>query len=258
MRKVLFFFLLFSKVSVMNAQHKASYSISHPIYFSQDFLYTVKTDGDMKPYMDSLANLDRAQLKQKLNSPAEKLSFWLNMYNGLAQFYLQEERELFAKNRNHFFHKKYIIIGGEKLSLDLIENGILRRSRFKYGLGYIGKLFPSSVERMFRVDTVDARIHFGLNCGASSCPAIAFYKPEEINEQLDLAAKVYLKSEIMYDKEKDVIYLPTILSWFKGDFGGKKGLYKLLEKYAMIQPGVKPKLKFKKYDWTLQQKKFSE
>ena len=37
------------------------------------------------------------------------------------------------------------------------------------------------------VDVIDFRIHFALNCGAKSCPPIAFYSYDKINDQLDLA-----------------------------------------------------------------------
>jgi hypothetical protein len=240
-----------------NAQNENAYQVSDPIYFSQDFLYAVKTEGNTEFYIDTLARFNLIKLSNDLNSQSKKLAFWLNIYNALAQYYLQANVALYNKSKNKFFSGKYITIGREKVSLDLIENGILRNSKFKYGLGYIGKLFPSAFERKFRVDTVDARIHFCLNCGATSCPTIAFYKPEEISEQLNTAAIVYLQAEVIHDKEKNIIYLPTILSWFKGDFGGKKGILQMLEKYSIIARDTNPKIKFKKYDWTLDAKKFT-
>lgn len=69
---------------------------------------------------------------------------------------------------------------------------------------------------------MDYRTHFALNCGAKSCPPIAFYKPEELNEQLDMAMKVYLQNETTYNQAKNIVELPAIMGWFRRDFGGKK------------------------------------
>ncbi len=51
-------------------------------------------------------------------------------------------------------------------SLDEIEHGILWRSKCKLSLGYFNKIFKSRFEKAFRVDKLDYRIHFALNCGA--------------------------------------------------------------------------------------------
>ena len=53
-------------------------------------------------------------------------------------------------------------------SLDDIEHGILRRNARNHI-----EVGDSKLTHM--VDKVDYRIHFALNCGAQSCPAIAFY-----------------------------------------------------------------------------------
>lgn len=99
---------------------------------------------------------------------------------------------------------------------------------------------------------VDYRIHFALNCGAKSCPPIAYYSPEKLDQQLDIATKNYLSSEADYNKEKDVLYLPAIMGWFRADFGGKKGMREILKSHNIIPEAANPKIKFKDYDWTLE------
>jgi hypothetical protein len=106
--------------------------------------------------------------------------------------------------------------------LDDIEHGILRRSKVKWSFGYFNKLFPSAFEKKHRVDTLDYRIHFSLNCGAISCPPIAFYKPEQLDKQLEVATKVYLSGEAAYNEADNTVALPALMGWFRGDFGGKK------------------------------------
>ena len=39
---------------------------------------------------------------------------------------------------------------------------------------------------------LDPRIHFGLNCGAKSCPPIRVYSPTNLDSQLNRAAASFL------------------------------------------------------------------
>lgn len=41
-----------------------------------------------------------------------------------------------------------------------------------------------------------------------------------------------------------------LFSWFRGDFGGKRGIQKFLQKYDAI-PAGKYDVGYKSYDWTL-------
>ncbi len=113
----------------------------------------------------------------------------------------------------------------------------------------MNKLFPSAFERATRVDKLDNRIHFALNCGDKSCPPIAYYDPEKIEMQLELSTNTYLHSEVEYDHDSSVIFLPKMMSWFSGDFGGKKGTRKFLQQYSVEHADAK--IKFKSYDWQL-------
>ena len=135
--------------------------------------------------------------------------------------------------------------------MDDIEHGILRHSKIKWSLGHLNKLFPSKREKALRVDSLDYRLHFALNCGAKSCPPIAFYNAENLDAQLELATKAYLTSEAEYESAKNTVRLPKLMSWFRADFGGKKGIIKILQKYGLLAAGVKPAVEFKDYDWNL-------
>lgn len=46
---------------------------------------------------------------------------------------------------------------------------------------------------------VDARIHFALNCGAASCPAIKMYTTDTLEEGLTGAAEAFCASEVTVD-----------------------------------------------------------
>ncbi len=105
---------------------------------------------------------------------------------------------------------------------------------------------------------MDYRIHFALNCGAKSCPPIAFYQSDKLNQQLDEATIGFLKSTSKYDSEKQTITLSKILSWFSGDFGGKKGQIELLKSHGIIPSDKNPKIVYATYDWTVDLKQYSK
>ncbi|MBA2423287.1 MAG: DUF547 domain-containing protein [Chitinophagales bacterium] len=54
------------------------------------------------------------------------------------------------------------------------------------------------------------RIHFALNCGGVSCPAIAFYKPGNIHIQLDDSMKAFLADDVKFERGSTrFTYLPS-------------------------------------------------
>lgn len=217
---------------------------------SQSFLLAVKKREPVDSFLLFFQKITPAELMAELNTDNRKKTFWLNIYNAYTQLWLSENPAQYKK-RSQFFGNKRIAIAGERLSLDRIEHGLLRRSKTKWSMGYVNRLFPSGFEKNNRVDTVDYRIHFALNCGAKSCPPIAFYRAEQLDKQLDLATRVYLKSEADYDTTKNQIALPAIMGWFRADFGGKKNMKQLLKKTGVIPMEAAPSISFKKYDWNL-------
>jgi len=220
------------------------------VALSQQFIYAAKTGDSTTNLEKVLKNISYDVLKNSVASDEEKKAFWINIYNGYTQVLLKKNPDQY-KSRNKFFKRKQIDIAGKNFSLDDIEHGILRRSKVKWSLGYFNKLFTNKTERDLRVDKLDYRIHFTLNCGAKSCPPIAFYNPENLTPQMDLATKAYLTGEAEYDKEKNKLYLSALMSWFRRDFGGKKKMKVLLKKLNLIPADSNPTIHFKKYDWNL-------
>ena len=248
--RVLITACLVALFSVADAQPITHSAMVNYIKLSQDFLYAAKTGDSTTAYLDTLKNADVASLAAQLNTDHTRLAFWLNLYNGFTQVLLKKNPDQYT-TRNSFFSSKQINIAGQQLSLDLIEHGILRHSKIKWSEGYLGKLFPSAFEKKFRVEKLDYRIHFALNCGAKSCPPIAFYDPAQIDKQLNIAVKTYLKGEVEYDQNKNNVDVPALMGWFRNDFGGKQGIIEILIKNNIIPVGSKPSIHFKKYDWSL-------
>jgi thiol-disulfide isomerase/thioredoxin len=220
------------------------------VQLSQDLIYEAKTGETAAGLVKSLQALEYSTLATSLKTDDEKKAFWINVYNAYTQLMLKADPSKY-KNRNTFFKSKTIRVAGKQFSLDDVEHGILRRSKIKWSLGYLNKLFPSGTEKELRVDEVDYRIHFALNCGAKSCPPIAFYDPQTLEQQLDIATKAYLSGEAEYDSTTNKVRVPKLMSWFRADFGGKKGMLKILKEHNIIPSHANPKIRFKPYDWTL-------
>jgi hypothetical protein len=226
------------------------------IELSQNLLLAVKTEQEASAFIRQLADYEAIALNQELSDDTHKIAFWVNIYNTFAQLLLKEAL-LRQKKPQTIYTPKVIKIAHQVLNLDEIEHGILRRSQFKYGLGYITNWLISSYEKKQRLQKRDYRIHFALNCGAKSCPPIAFYKPQTLDNQLDMATQSYLESTSKYEKTTNTVYIAKLMFWFKGDFGGTAGIIEMLAKYGIIPPTLLPKIKFQTYDWAVELNKFA-
>jgi hypothetical protein len=115
-------------------------------------------------------------------------------------------------------------------------------------LGYLANPFTSKLIKDLAVDELDYRIHFALNCGAKSCPPIAFYKVKNINGQLDLATQSFLEGDTAFDEENKVVHTTALFQWFAGDFGGKKGIRKIYQQ--QLDKNISDySIKYKEYSW---------
>ncbi len=142
-------------------------------------------------------------------------------------------------------------VARRRLSPNAIEHGILRRSAFLAGLGYLRNPFPSRFERLLRVERVDPRIHFALNCGARSCPPLAAWHPATLDADLERATAAYVVAESARSADGREVRVPRLLRWYRGDFGGRSGTLALLRRHGVIGPDEAPRLRYADYDWTL-------
>lgn len=217
---------------------------------SEQFLSKVKNNENTQEIRNKLAHASIEELERALDTNDKKLAFWVNIYNAYIQVFLQENPKLY-EDRGSFFKKNQIPIAGDTISFAKIEHGILRKSQWEYGLGYIRKWFPNKLERKLRVDKRDYRIHFALNCGAKDCPPVAIYEWERVNEQFNKGTTQYLKRTTTFKEEEEEVAVTSLFNWFRGDFGGKKGIKKILEKEGLISTTKGIDLSYKNYDWTL-------
>ncbi|MFC7232054.1 DUF547 domain-containing protein [Saliphagus sp. GCM10025308] len=225
-----------------------------PLSISADLLYTVKTDGERGALRDHLATLERTRLDRALGGRAEKLAFWLNCYNAYVQILLEDDPTLLeggVLDRWKFFARDRVPIAGVWLSLNDIQHGLLRGSRHPWGMGYLPRPFPTAFERQFRLESVDPRIHFALNCGTESCPPVAVYSPADVETELETATDWFLEENVSYQPRERVARVPRVFLWYRGDFGGSSGIRSFLERYDVIPPGVTPTLQYDEYDWSM-------
>lgn len=211
---------------------------------SEKLLLQVKKGEETK---DTLAALDAVPINyllEYLSSDDQKKAFWINCYNAYFQI-LRKEKKL---AKPEIYQNREISIAVHAFSLDDIEHGILRRFRLKWSLGYLANPLATPLIRKLAVEEMDYRIHFALNCGARSCPPIAFYRPEMVDQQLDLATISFLESDTVILPEKRELHVSRLFQWFDGDFGGKKGIRTLLSRILKI-PTQGYRLVFKTYDW---------
>ncbi|ADV47538.1 protein of unknown function DUF547 [Cellulophaga algicola DSM 14237] len=217
---------------------------------SEDFLSKIKNGEDVSAIQQELANSSLEDLENALRTDEEKLAFWVNIYNGYIQLILSDTPELY-NDRRDFFSREQITIAGETVSFAKIEHGIIRKSQWPLGLGLIRKWFPNKFERKLRVDTRDYRVHFALNCGAKDCPPVAIYNPKKLNEQFNKGTKEYLMKTSSYNSESKNVAVTSLFNWFRGDFGCKKGVKKILKANNIIPTTKDIDITYKNYDWTL-------
>ena len=124
----------------------------------------------------------------------------------------------------------------------------LRKHRWKWSFGYLPNPYISIVIRNLAVQKVDFRIHSALNCGAKSCPPIAFYTLEKLDNLLNDAMHSFIISEKAIDMTNKTVTNSKLLYWYRGDFGGTSGIKKVLQQVLELQFNT-DKLSFNEYSW---------
>lgn len=211
---------------------------------SEKLLLHVKLDKNTSEIRIALEKLNAKELTSSLFNDDKKKAFWINIYNAYFQI-LRIEQKIEKPN---IYKKRLFKIAGQQLSLDDVEHGILRKNKYKYSLGFFNKIFISKFIKNNMVKRLDYRIHFALNCGAKSCPPIAFYNTEKIEKQLDLATQSFLESESYFNNQQKLIYTTTLFKWFFADFGGNKGIKRIFKK-QLNKDITNYKIMFRRYSW---------
>ncbi len=158
----------------------------------------------------------------------EQLAYWLNAYNAFTLKLITENFPLNSitdLNGGKPWDKKWIEIGNQTLSLNGIENDIIRP---RYN---------------------DGRIHFAVNCAAKSCPPLANYAftAGNVNSKLEALTKSFVNSSAN-EISSGSINISKIFDWYKADFGN---LVTFLNKYSNTKIDAGATVNYMDYDWSL-------
>ncbi len=200
-----------------------------------------------------------------LASRAERLAFWINLYNALiVDVVIQFGVKRSVNEVSGFFWRAAYNIGGQRYCAFDIEYGILRANASHPAIPgpHFGVDDP---RRRYSLAHLDPRLHFALVCAARSCPPIAVYDAVNIDEQLDMAARAFIQNGgVEIDRATGEVWLSQIFRWYAPDFGGrpfalgdKRPLLEFVAAYLtdkgereyLLQG--KPAIRFQPYDWSL-------
>lgn len=156
----------------------------------------------------------------------EMKGFLINIYNCLCIHALTEG--LLSSfpggtlSRLRFYAKSSYLIGGTVFSLNDIENGLLRNNKVSAAPWSKPPFAEGDPSLQLCVDC-DPKIHFALNCGAKSCPPIAVYSVdsvEELEEQLNAATLSFISQpdNVKVDAKSKTLYLSQLFEWYADDF----------------------------------------
>jgi hypothetical protein len=130
----------------------------------------------------------------------DRKRYYLTAYNALVLYFAASAypNRHALWSRLGYFKNKDIVLGGRKLTLNELENNIIRRQ------------------------FLDPRIHFYINCGAKGCPALnpGAIAQNATEAELDQAARRFINdpTKVRFDAENATLYLSRIFDWFSEDF----------------------------------------
>lgn len=164
-------------------------------------------------------------LENNLCTDDLKKTFWINIYKAFYLIMISEQT-----NPSLIYKQKRIKVAKNTLSLNDIEHGILRKCKFKIGFGYITNPFYSNFIKKLAVKKVDYRIHFALFSSNSDYFPFDFYNVTDVDKQLALVTKSFIKSDTAVDNESKNVFVSKYLLYYINDFGGFNGVKRLIGK----------------------------
>lgn len=166
--------------------------------------YAQVSDEDKGRLDGYLQTLQQVKVS-KLSRPEQK-AFWINLYNALTvavilrHYPVESIRDIQLnpdKTQKGPWDALLVEVEGRKISLNAIENGILRP---------IWK---------------DSYVHFGLNCASYGCPDLAplVYTARNTDSLLRIQAKRFMQTTRGIHFESETMMLSSLFQWYASDFG---------------------------------------
>lgn len=179
--------------------------------------------------LQSYLNVLATNLPQKSWTKNAILSYWINAYNAFTvQLILDHYPIKSIKRIDNPWDREFINLGVKKYSLGEIEHKILRKMN-------------------------EPKIHFAINCASFSCPNLTnyAYTENELDKQLETAAKSFINDTTKNSVTTDKIEISSIFNWFSSDFKTNGTLIDYLNNYSSIKINKGAKVKYKEYNWNL-------
>ena len=194
----------------------------------------VAADSRFHAYVAALADVEVPE-----NLPiASKLAFWINAYNALAiQGIIEGRSPSTFFGRASYFKRDEYSVAGRSITLYDLEHDII-------------------------IPLGDNRIHFAIVCASLSCPPLRSeaFVSEKLDAQLDEQAWLFVAddSKNSFDLARSQASLSKIFDWFEDDFVAEAGsVQRYIAKFtsdAELREALaaeRLRLKYKKYDWSL-------
>lgn len=215
----------------------------------------------LQAFLASMGKLDRKSFDKW--TEREKIAFWLNVYNALTLKAIVDNYPI----KSSFFRSRV----WPKNSIRQIP-GVWNKLRFKV----MGKnhTLEHVEHKILRKEFDEPRIHVAMVCAAMGCPPLRNepFLGEKLIEQLDDQTRRFLANpkKFKIDREKNLLHISPIFDWFSADFVKKYAPKEKIGKHgnkasavlnfvAAYLPesergyllGGKFKIKYLKYDWSL-------
>ena len=213
-------------------------------------------------FEEAMCELQNMNL-EPLKNEQIKLAFGMNLYNLMIKYaFMKVGAGATDFGRAAFFNTVKFNLGGLIFSLQEWEHGILRANR-KAPYTLSPQLGKKDERLALAMKDVDCRIHFGLNCGAKSCPPVSCFSEDNVEEEMRLVAIAFCEDDdnVQVDTDKHELRLSKIFYWYRADFAeNNRKLPAAIVPYLrgrkrqavenMIDRGVSIKVSFMDYDWS--------
>lgn len=244
MKKELLIIFLLGVALTANSQRKPSHEAFDALlkkYVSLEgkvnYKGFIKDSVNLNGYLNLLS---QTPPDVKTWSKEEQMAYWINAYNAftiklIIKYYpIKSIKDIGSSIQIPFVNTpwdiKFINIGNEKLDLNTIEHGKLRKS------------FD------------EPRVHMALVCASKSCPILLneAYNAKQLDDQLTRQTKAFLADSFRNKVSPDKPQLSMIFNWYGMDFSKKGGsVTTFVNAYSPIKIKPKTKITYIDYDWGL-------
>jgi hypothetical protein len=178
----------------------------------------------LQVYLNELTSIQLASLSKN-----EKLAFWINAYNAYTIKLIIDNypvNSITDLEGGKPWDKKWIMLDGKTLSLNNIENDIIR---------------PQFNE---------PRIHFAVNCAAKSCPPLLnkAWTASNLESNFVTQTKKFINNPQFNKVTEKSIEISKIFEWYGEDFGD---IFTFFNKYSDTNVSPSAEKKFLEYNWAL-------